>query len=98
MAKVTRFFAQRKMSRKNLTARLRSLEHCWLRRRNFATMSFKSTPRRTRLLASIKSADRWAQVRQHLSYSGFVLPTDAIGVAPIIGLRNILGKPKCFPT
>jgi hypothetical protein len=45
-------------------------------------MSFKTTPRRTSLSVSIKSADQLAQVRQHLSHSGFVLPTDAIGAAP----------------
>jgi hypothetical protein len=42
-------------------------------------MPFKTTPRQTRLSVSIKSADQRAQVRQHLSHSGFVLPTDAIG-------------------
>jgi hypothetical protein len=48
-------------------------------------MPFKTTPRRTRSSASIKSADHWAQVRQHLSHSGFVLPTDAIGAAHHLG-------------
>jgi hypothetical protein len=33
------------------------------------------------LQVSIKSADHWARVRQHLSYAGIVLPTDAIGAA-----------------
>ena len=61
-------------------------------------MPFKTTPGRTRLSASIKSADQRAQVRQHLSHSGFVLPTDAIGAAHLFGLRDIPGKPECFTT
>jgi hypothetical protein len=59
----------------------RSSERCWPTRRNIRDDPFKTMPGQTRLPVSIKSADQMAQVRQHLSRSGFVLPTDAIGAA-----------------